>query len=165
MELNKFGAGRKPHSFLVSLPPHPPAAPPPPPPSPVYTNTHMQGAGLSESQTRPTPTPFRAMKPPISRKGVTRFLNHFPSGRDHWSSATSDPAQTRGWGAHDTNRNEKGRFLTTAPDAPQSQAQENIHGSLPSPPPARWQNRNASNFPQMGPNLPLRSSRVSGQMW
>ena len=55
---NKPRAGRKPHSFLVSLSPNPPEAPP----SPVYTHTHTHththvhtGQGLPEPDTRPNP--------------------------------------------------------------------------------------------------------------
>ena len=132
MVLNKSGAGRKPHSFLVSLSPHPPSAPP----FPVYTNTHTHThahmeQGLHEPDTRPLPSHFMTAKSPLSRQ------------EEKGSQATSPPQvlttpgtcnfcpNTDG-GRHDANRNGKKQVSDQGPRcAPRSGLKE---GALQPPP-------------------------------
>lgn len=107
MVRNKSGAGRKTHSFRVTLP-HPPVAPP----SPRRTQ------GPPEKETDPcSPATFRSQSP------------HFPGKTAQCSQTTSPESLPQGISAFypttdssGMTQTEKGRcrFLITAPDVPQS---------------------------------------------
>lgn len=68
------------------------------------------------------------MKPPLPRQAEKELPNHLPSGPHHWAPTTSVPTQKEG--AMTPIEMGRSRFLTTAPDVPQSQAPKKVHNSL-----------------------------------
>lgn len=129
----------------------------------THTHTHTQGAGPPWARHQTLPQPFHDYKAPTFQTTRKRAPKPLPlKPWPLWAPATSVPTKRAPWQT-ETGRS---RFLTRAPDVSANQAWKKVHSSLPTTPVpwARWQKWNASNFPQMDPNWPLRSLRVSGQV-
>lgn len=158
MVLSKSGAGRKPHSFLVSLSPCPPSSAPP---FPVHTHTHRGLGGQvfpepDSRQSNSTPSYFMTMDPLLSKQGGKGSQTTSPQVLT--TLGTCNFCLSTDGGRHDTNRNGKKQVSDHGPQMfPKVKPERKGHHSL-LPPHAPPGPGGRNETPQTSPDGPKSGS-------